>query len=182
MRIESITFHNFKRLINANLKFGGNTTILVGQNESGKSTILDGLYTTTHYKHDSNLDQSFSKLKEEKKFETRAVIEVNESDIKTILSLAGLQPEENDKDLATQKFVFEWKGHNSDETRTVYSKWEELRAHYGNNSRLDSILKQLTDYVDQSIILLRSDNKILDSEPLVDTSDLVLVTLANVVS
>jgi hypothetical protein len=161
-------------VINSLLKLAENITILVGQNESGKSTILEGLYNALRIKSDSDLSRSYSKLKDEKKFEIRVVLEINESDLRAIVGLAGLSPQVNDKYLINQKFVFEWKGHDSDETKIVYSKWDGLRDHYGDNLRYDSLMEQLTNYVDQSVILLRINDVIFDSEPFIEPSNLVL--------
>jgi len=171
MRIVTETLHNFRRLVNTSVRFG-EMTLLVGQNESGKSTILESIFNVLNVNSKSGINKLFTNVKNRMEFEIKIVVELDQNDIDLILSSLGLSPQPSDKYLLHQKFVFEWRGNNLRETKTVQSRWEGLRKSYGNDTRFDAIIRELINYAHKSVVLLRPGDVINGSETFVEDSRL----------
>jgi len=169
VRLLGVTFHNFKKLANANLKFEDRITVLVGQNESGKSTILDGLYKSFDHNKTQSLSRYYSKLRDKQEFEVRVTIKLDKNDIIDLLSKAGLDYLSKDDYFAGQQYIFAWSGHATREDKNIQSKWKDLRQRYGDNKRYDLIINLMKRHLIEDVLLIRPNNIINTIEEYIDS-------------
>ena len=94
LRLNEISLNNYKKLKRCSLKFDKNTTIIIGKNNSGKSSIIDSLYLVIKkYKEIdfNNLKDDVNKGRNSHKLEIALTLEI-ENDLMEMILDKGMEP------------------------------------------------------------------------------------------
>jgi len=93
--ITKAVFSKYRKLYNVNVKLD-NITIFIGQNNSGNSTLLEGISNVTSTNIALSNSKYFSKVHDEDA-SIRVFFEINEKDLQRILIALGIESNNNDK-------------------------------------------------------------------------------------
>jgi AAA15 family ATPase/GTPase len=153
MILTRAVFSKYSKLYDLNVKLD-TVTIIVGQNDSGKSTLLEGIFNAAVG------GTSISKLKSlSKVLDADAVIriffEVCERDLENILSKLDLQASNNDNFLVHHQFELEWiYPRHGEQTSKVIKVHPQFRAKYNDDERLNTILKGFMWLLGKRVMLI----------------------------
>ena len=72
MRIDSISIQNFRSIDLSNISFDSDITIICGENNAGKTTLLEAIYLTSNLKSFKSVSNSeFETLLNDLRFDVR---------------------------------------------------------------------------------------------------------------
>ena len=95
MRLTRVQFDNYKKFRNTNIKLNEKATILIGQNDSGKSTLLRGIYDTLSETDISKNSKYFSKVLQ-KDASVKIFFKIEKEELYDVLDELSLVPEKKD--------------------------------------------------------------------------------------
>jgi AAA15 family ATPase/GTPase len=152
MILTKAVFSKYSKLYDVNVKLD-TVTIIIGQNDSGKSTLLDGIFNAAA--GGISVSKSLSKVLDADAV-IRIFFEVGENDLNSILANLGLQASNNDKLLVHRQFELEciYPRHAEQTSREV-KVHPQFRAKYNNDKRLNMILKGLLWLLGKRVMLIK---------------------------
>jgi predicted ATP-dependent endonuclease of OLD family len=162
MRLTRSVFSKYRKLDNTSIELR-DITIFIGENNSGKSTILEGIYGA-FFSNSEDQSRYFSKvLKEDSS--VSVFFKIEEQDLHYVLGDLGLNPSKKDSLLVHHEFQLVCKYNYSSKDIDRKIVVDRLRERYDDDLRLDSITNRLNSLFRQKIVLIRP-NEELPSESL----------------
>jgi predicted ATPase len=120
MRLTKAVFSKYKKLKNVNVRLE-DITIIIGQNNSGKSTLLEGIKNAVAKNNGLADSRYFSKILNEDA-SVRIFFRIDKDDLNLILNLLNLEHKGTDKLLIRTEFFLECVYHyNAYKTKKINS-------------------------------------------------------------
>jgi AAA15 family ATPase/GTPase len=171
MRLTKAVFSKYKKLKNVNVRLE-DITIIIGQNNSGKSTLLEGIKNAVAKNNGLADSRYFSKILNEDA-SVRIFFRIDKDDLNLILNLLNLEHKGTDKLLIRTEFFLECVYHyNAYKTKKI-NVFPPFRSSYNDDARLDALLEKLIWMLDDKVIFIKPDLEI-SPEPILSRRQSVL--------
>lgn len=170
MKLTRAVFSKYRKLDNVSISLE-DVTILIGENNAGKSTVLEGITGATSGNGKQNFSRHFSKVYTEDAT-VRIFFKVKEQDLNEILHGLNLGYREEDKPLIYHEYelncTYNYKSKGID--RKIIS--DKLKEKYNDYSRLNLILEKLDLMLRRKILFLKTNVEKLSER--IESRDTVL--------
>ncbi|HJT47203.1 MAG TPA: AAA family ATPase [Nitrososphaeraceae archaeon] len=151
-----VQFENYKKFKNVNIKLNDKATIFIGQNDSGKSSLLNGIYEAISQKDGSSASPNFYSKVVNKDVVITIFFKVETEDIDKALDQLSLPRLQKDDLLNHHEFRLECTYKFHEKIINKYLKLDEITNNYDDDFRLGCITRQLLKILKETINIIKS--------------------------
>ena len=149
MNLVKAVFSKYSKLYDVNVKLDP-VTIIIGQNDSGKSTLLEGIFYAASTNIILSRVKNFSKIHDDDAI-VKIFFEINETDLNNIFSNLGLKSTSKDKLLIHNQYELECiYPRHGEQTLKQVKVHSDFRIRFNDDERLNMILDGLVRLLGES--------------------------------
>lgn len=167
MKLNRAEFYNYKILKNIILSFDETITILIGKNNSGKSAILNGLYSGLKKNSNYFNQELINKKSSSDEFVIQIYFKIEEEDLEQFIDEMYLDSTKIEYLKQNFVYILNYNKNDNIEPTSIFKLTDTSQQNKFIPVELTRLQEKILDRIKESIIFIKPDRKLLESEPFI---------------